>query len=69
MCQYSSILYMGCCHNEWCRSVPGIQTHEPGPLKLSVLNLTTRPWGWPRDYLNSKYNGLASSLEKTSHGV
>ena len=31
--------------DEWCRSAPGIQTHEPGPPKQNVPNLTTMPQG------------------------
>ena len=33
--------------DEWCRSVPGIRTCEPGLLKWSTLNLTTTPWAGP----------------------
>ena len=32
--------------NQYCRSVPGIWTSKPGPLKQSALNLTTRQPGW-----------------------
>ena len=31
------------------RSVPRIQTHEPGLPKHSRPNLTTKPLGWPQD--------------------
>ena len=37
---------MGCHHsmfNKSCRSVPRIQTHEPGPPQLSTLNLPKGP--------------------------
>ena len=33
--------------DEWCRSVPRIQTHKPRPQKLSMLNSTNRPQGHP----------------------
>ena len=53
LCHSSSILYVGCHHSmadEWCRSLSGIQTHEPRPPKQSMLNLTTRPQGQPPQF-------------------
>lgn len=36
--------------DQWCRSVPGIQTCEPRSPKWSMLNLTTTPWGQPQKW-------------------
>ena len=34
--------------DEWCRSIPGIQTPERWATKAECLNLTTEPLGWPQ---------------------
>ena len=51
MCQSSSILYVGRCHNMawWAvpRSTPGLWTCEPSAAEVEHANLTTMPPGWP----------------------
>ena len=38
---------------------------EPGLLKWSALNLTTRPWGWPRDLVALVCHCLSCSYPST----
>src|SRR3712207_7602215 len=62
----SSILHVGCCHSmadEWCRSAPGTRTHEPGPLKWSVPNLTTTPQGWPLSHRSEEHTSELQSRQ------
>ena len=49
-CQFSSMVYVSrhhCMADEWCRCMPGIQTHEPRPPKRSAPDSITTSWGWP----------------------
>ena len=50
--QFSSILYVGCCHSmAWCvvcRSTPGKQTIEPRVAKEEPTDLATMPLGQPQ---------------------
>ena len=55
--------------DEWCRSVPGIQTCKPRLPKQNAPKLTTTPWVWHHvpSFLKSPVKPLAEVLSWRTH--